>query len=360
MKPIRRTEGFALPLAVLVLLVSAGAVLATLNATSAERRIVDGEHASNKALILAQTGLEQAVTQSGTWGWGALPTATYDSTRVTMPGGFVHVIRQRIRPWSSTRSAIYLIRSQGHYTRGSWAGAPAAVRVVTRYGTYSTVTLDVRAAWTSTTGLTKNGGSGTLDGNDACGAAAAVAGVAVPTDPGYSQSGGGSVPTGNPPIGYLGADPAAAAASLNIDWDGIVNGGAITPDYEIPGDTWPSFSDASEWPVIYIDNPGSTFSLPGNGRGTLIVRGDFTITGGKLWEGPILVGGAMVSDGNSTVRGAVVSGLNMKLGETVGASDIGNGTKTFVYDSCTLASAMSSVSGLRLLTNTWFAGWALY
>jgi hypothetical protein len=237
------------------------------------------------------------------------------------------------------------------------------VRVVTRYGTWTETQLDVQAAWTSTTGLTKNGGAGIIDGTDACGAESAVAGVAVPTSPGYTQSGGESVPNGDPDIGMIGDDPMDAAESINIDWDAIVSGDAITPDYTIPDDTWPSFSDPDFWPVIYIDNLGGSYNLPSSGRGTLIIRDNFTMGGSLTWDGPILVGGAMTSNGNNTVNGAVITGLNLKLGETAGestVSDIGNGVKTFVYNSCAIASAMQAFGGLRLLTNTWFDGWALY
>jgi hypothetical protein len=360
MKPTNAESGFALPLAVLVLLVCAGAALTTLNATSGERRMVDGDRAGNNALVLAETALAQAATQANAWGWASLPDATMDSTRVTSTNGYADVIRTRIRPYSDGVFAIYLVRARGVYTKGGWSGAPAAVRVVTRYGMWSPATIDAKAAWGSITGLVKNGGSGTIDGTDACGADAALPGVAVPDNPGYNQNGGASVPQGNPPIGSLGATAEEAADAVNIDWDGIVNGGALTPDYLIPDDSWPSFTDPDFWPVIYIDNPGSVYSLPSSGRGTLVVRGDFTISGSLEWDGPILVGGAMTSNGNNSVEGTVMTGLNVKLGETVGISDIGNGTKTFVYHSCHVASAMNAFGGLRLLTNTWFDGWALY
>jgi len=66
---------------------------------------------------------------------------------------------------------------------------------------------------------------------------------------------------------------------------GIVSGGAVTFDLVIPDDSWPSFSAPDYWPIIYIDNPGETFSLPSSGRGTLIIRGNFTISGAKTWNG---------------------------------------------------------------------------
>jgi hypothetical protein len=230
---------------------------------------------------------------------------------------------------------------------------------VTRYANWQLGSLDVRAAWTSLTGLTKNGGSGTISGVDACGLLPAVGGVAVPTNPGYSQNGGSSVPAGTPNILHLGATPEAAADSINIDWDAIVNDGAIPFDLTIPPAAWPGFP-AGYWPVIYINNPGGTYALPNSGRGILIVRGNFTISGSKSWDGIILVGGAYTSNGNNTVEGAVVTGLNIQLGEAVGVSDVGNGNKTYRYSSCKVASALGAQAQLRVLPNTWYDGWALY
>jgi hypothetical protein len=85
-----------------------------------------------------------------------------------------------------------------------------------------------------------------------------------------------------------------------------------------------------------------------------------TISGSKSWDGVILVGQTLTSNGNNTVSGAVVTGLNLQLGEAVPESDVGNGNKTYRYDSCNVASAMSSQSKVRVLTNTWFDGWARY
>jgi hypothetical protein len=352
--------GFALPMAILVLLVTAGAVVTTLNQSTSERRVVDSEQAGNAALVIAETALEQTVTRWQEWGFASPPTTLFDSTRLSFTDGHADVVWQRLRPAGTNVSALYLIRSRGVYTRGGWAGAPAATRVVTRYASWQQGSLDVRAAWTSLTGLVKNGGAGTLSGTDACGALPAVGGVAVPTDPGYSQNGGSPVPSGDPPIVHLAPDPSAAGDSIHLDWNAIVNEEAIPFDLAIPPAGWPSFSDPNYWPVIYIDNPGWTFNLPGSGRGILVVRGSLSIPGSRSWDGVILVGATLTSNGNNTVEGAVITGLNVQLGETPGKSDVGNGTKTFRYNSCKVLSAMNAFSNIRLLTNTWFDGWALY
>jgi hypothetical protein len=216
--------------------------------------------------------------------------------------------------------------------------------------------MNVRAAWTSLSGLRKNGGSGTLSGTDVCGAMPNVSGVAVPTSPGYTQNGGASVPSGTPPIKDLGPQP-ASDDSVNIDWAGIVNGGVLTPNITIPGQGWPSFADPNYWPIIKVNGD---FTLPGDGRGVLIVTGGLTISGARHWDGVLMVGGNLTSNGNNGVDGTVVTGLNRKLGQVVPQGDVGNGTKTYRYDSCKVARALQSLSALVEYRNAWADNWASY
>jgi hypothetical protein len=170
------------------------------------------------------------------------------------------------------------------------------------------------------------------------------------------QSGGTSVPTGSPPIQNLGTQ-AQADSSVKIDWDGIVNHNAITPDIAIPGGTWPSFASPTYYPVIMVSG---NITLPTGGRGLLIVTGDATLTGAETWDGLILVGNHLISNGNNTVTGAVITGLNVKLGVPVTPNDIGNGTKVFRYNSCSIASALQQYGRLMPYTNAWSDDWATY
>ncbi len=108
---------------------------------------------------------------------------------------------------------------------------------------------------------------------------------------GYAQSGGSPVPDGDPPIedGQTGQE---MLEGMGLDWDGVVNGGLISPDYTVPPDSWPNFGSlpADEWPVIYVD--GNISLSPANtGRGTLIVKDNLTMNGSFNWDGAVLVGG---------------------------------------------------------------------
>jgi hypothetical protein len=356
----RNDRGFALPMALMILLVTAGVVMATMSQSTSELHVVDSEQAGDAALVMAEAALEQVITSWDDWGFTAPPAATYDSTRINNANGYVDLSWQRMRPQSMQTSAIYLVRSRGVYTRADWAGASDAPRVVTRYMEWQAPSLDVRSAWTALGGLNKNGGAGTFSGTDVCGITPTVAGVAVPTAPGYTQSGGTSIPTGTPPILQLAPTPAQAADTLSIDWPAILNEGVIPFDLHIPPDAWPSFANPNYWPVIYVDNAGGDLALPTSGRGVLIVRGSLTMGGSSTWDGVILAGNRITANGTMTVEGAVISGLNLQLGEAVSVSDVANGTKIFRYNSCKVWNAFQNKSRLRALNNTWFDGWSLY
>jgi len=219
--------------------------------------------------------------------------------------------------------------------------------------------MNVPGAWTSLSGINKNGGSGEMNGVDECGMLPAVGGVAVPTIPGYTQFGGTSIPAGNPPIKDLGPQP-GSNDSARVDWAGVLSGSSLVPTITVPPSTFPSsaaFADTSFWPIIKVNGD---LSLPANGRGVLIVSGNFTINGGQAWDGVLLVGGTVTSNGSNTIRGAIVSGLNQQLGMVVPVSDIANGTKIFRYNSCLVQRALRPMSGLVPLDNAWADNWASY
>jgi hypothetical protein len=343
----------------LIVVLSATAA-AAFSMVGSERRVVDDQEAAADAHAMARSAYDQFIANP-VGGLAAFSPPTFtgpDSAYYTFSDGYAWVLVRRVRPAIGDTAATYLIRSRAVRTSERAPNVPVAERVFAQYAQYQAGTMSVLSAWTSLTGLHKNGGSGTLSGVDNCGQKPAVAGVAVPNIPGYSQNGGSSVPSGSPGILNMGTQ-SQANAMVPVDWAGIVNGTSVTPDITIPGGSWPSFSNANYWPVIYV-NQASDWSLPGNGRGLLIVRNSMTIGGARQWDGIILVGGTLTSNGNNTVSGAVVTGLNMLIGESVPVSDVGNGNKTYRYDSCNVASAASRFGGLSPLRNTSSDNWPSY
>jgi len=224
--------------------------------------------------------------------------------------------------------------------------------------------LKAKSALTAASGITKSGGSGTLDGNDEALAADCTPGpqpavAGVETYPGgYTQTGGSPVPTGNPPVedSQSGYD---LLVDLGLDWAGILAGTVMTPDFVMPGDAWPNYNtmDPDWWPVTFMDQANATVGPTQSGRGTLIVKGNLDMNGAFTWEGILLVGGAIFDNGNSTVTGTAVAGLNELLGQFVPTSTIANGTKKFVYNSCWVRYAAQQFGPLIEVPGTWSESW---
>src|SRR2546423_1889965 len=319
-------RGFAIPIALLVIAVLTIMIAGGFSIVSAERRSVADQKSQISAFRIAEQGLEIYLVRrdsllAGTPNYTKVPGAK-DSVRVTMTGGYADVSLTRLRPPRGSQSGLYVVRSKGTEPAGAYAGTPQGVRTVAQYVLWEPAPMQVLAGWTALSGLQKNGAAGTLGGIDLCAENAAVAGVIVPAYPGYQ---GKMVAVGNPPI-----DSIPAPDSVEIDWDGIVNHGLIDATITLPGGVWPttalqnSYNDTSikYYPVIRVNGD---FDLLSSGTGMLIVTGNLTISGNKGWRGVILAGGVLTSNGNNAivgggVQGAVISGLNVKLGMTVNES----------------------------------------
>jgi hypothetical protein len=349
-------RGFAIPIALLVIAALTIMIAGGFSVVSAERRSVADQKSQISAFRIAEQGLEiflvrrdsLMTAQYGINGYTHVPGAK-DSALVNVAGGYAWVSLTRIRPPKGSQSGVYVARSKGTETAGAYAGTPQGVRTVAQYVLWEPAPMQVLAGWTALSGLQKNGAAGTIGGIDLCGDSAAVAGVIVPMNPGYT---GKVVAVGNPPIDSVAPD------SVAIDWNAIVNLGAITPTITLPGGSWPytALLDTTYYPIIRVNGD---FSLPSSGQGMLIVTGNFTISGTSTWKGVLLIGGDITSNGNNGVQGATVSGLNVKLGTYVPTSTA-NGTKQYNYNSCAVAKANTTLGALVTLRNTWVDNWVEY
>ena len=351
---LQSERGVALGMVLLVTVVLTLVLTAGFAAMSGERRVVANDAIALDVFTLAQNGLELFIAKRDSFGFVATPPAATESTRAAFGGGYVDVVMQQVRSDIANNRFGYIIRAHGVATNPALSGAPQAERTVAEYAVWQPGNMNVLAGWTSLTGLQNNGVAASISGNDNCGTKPPVAGTAVPTNPGVT---GKTVAfSGNPPILNMGSQ-AQAIQQTKIDWNGIVNHNAVQPDYTIPPASWSSISFTSSWPVIKVIGD---FSLPGAGQGTLIVTGNLTISGSNMWNGVILVGGNLTSNGNSTVEGAVVSGLNTIFGQALPQGMVGNGTRTYQYNSCNVASAMAKQGKLVPYTNVWVDNWPTY
>ncbi|MEO8089853.1 MAG: hypothetical protein ABI703_06125 [Gemmatimonadales bacterium] len=353
-------RGATLPLTVLLLALMGVAVAITYSRISSERRTTGDARAQLGAFAVAQSGLNRYLsTLNGKPPWNQ--TVNYTD----LPGGTAQVDLRQLRESTSTSPqlpAVYAITSRGTYTGAKRYGAltPPAERTVATYALWTPAPIDIDGAVTSLAGMDKSGSSGIMSGFDNCGASAAVPGVAVPggTYSGPTDAINGS--TGTVPSNLGTPGPAGTAKDqVNIDWAGIVAGTYLAPNYVLPA--WPTATQFNNWPIVKVNNSGGAeYTLTGDGKGILIVTGDFKMNGSLRWDGLILVGGKFTSSGNNTVYGAMVAGLNVKLGQATAASDIASGNKTLQYDSCALQRALGKIGSVQRVRNGWNDSWSSY
>jgi hypothetical protein len=344
-------RGFALPTAILVIAVMTIMIAGGFSLVSAERRSVSDQKAQITAFKIAEDGLELFLIRRDS----LLPNApkvpgAKDSVRINFSNGYADVSLTRIRPVIGSMSGLYVARSRGVETVGTYAGTPEGVRTVAQYVLFEPAPMQVLAGWTALSGLDKNGKAGTLGGEDACGDSTAVAGVAVPLNPGFTGDS-----TAVDSLAYVTMD------MVKIDWNAIVNEDAIQASITIPPSSWPTatqWADTTYYPIIRVKG-NTSFSPPSSGRGMLIVDGSLVLNGSVGWKGILLVGGDIISNGINSIQGATISGLNVKLDMEVPGS-VGNGTKEYRYNSCEVSKAARMAGSLVTLKNTWVDNWVEY
>jgi hypothetical protein len=361
-------KGFALPMSILVIAVLTAAIAAAFSSTNAEYTTNAAQRSENRAYNLAETGLERFMVLRSTTGFcdhcGDPLAVDSEWTRVSLPGGYADVVAIKVKPGvDPTTPAIYFIRSKGVDTTVKLSSAMAvnAEHTVGIYAKWITATMKVSAAWTSLSGLQKNG-TGTIDGRDACGKMPDVAGAQT-INGDFENNGNASVFFGNPPVDTS-KTFAQLSAQNQIDWNAIINQNSMVPDITVPDQPFPDAAtfaaDTNYWPVIRVKTNG--YRLPNAGRGIIIADSDFEVHGSNMWSGILLVGGALTSDGNNTTWGATLSGLNYLLGGTPTISISGkpdgddaaaNGQKTYVYDSCSVALASQRMRKYISIPNSW-------
>jgi hypothetical protein len=370
MHALRDRRGFALPMTIMVIVVLTAALTAAFVATSAETTTNVAHRGQSRAFMVAQMGLERFLEQPDELALcpkcdTLRTTPAVEMFRREIDGDSVYITVTRIRHQSGPKApAVYFIQARGIDKRSKLSGRLADVhaeRSVGLFAQWNVNTMQVRSAWTSLTGLDKQGSAGLLSGIDQCGEMPAIAGTMVGKGD-LEYNGQPKWAEGNPPIDTsMTAD--SLAKTMQIDWNSIINDDAIPADFTVPPDNFPPAgyfeADTSRWPVIRIKI--NNFALPNRGRGILIVDSNFVISGSNMWDGVILVGGKLTSNGINTVAGGTISGLNVLLpdgfnpgesshGDTLSVAD---GQKIYQYSSCKVARATKSLQRYRVLANTW-------
>jgi hypothetical protein len=370
MRTLQNRRAFALPMTIMVVVVLSAALTTALIATAGETTTNTALRGQSRAFMIAQMGLERFLEAPDQL--SVCPkcdtlrsTPAVDVFAKAIDGDSVYITVTRVRHQSGANiPAVYFIQARGvdkHAKLGGRLASVDAERSVGIYAQWNANTMQVLSAWTSLTGLRKNGSAGLLSGVDQCGEMPSIAGTTV----GKGDLEYNAEPTwaeGSPPLDTL-KTASELAASMQIDWNAIINGGAMPADITVSTTTdFPSAAwfaaDTSRWPIIRVTT--NDFTLPNWGRGIIIAEGDFRITGSNMWDGVVLVGGKLISNGSNTVAGATISGLNVLLpgGTNPGAGElddqaIANGQKIYQYSSCKVARATKALQRYRVLANTW-------
>lgn len=405
-EPSRAREGFALPLAIMVLALLSIGLVAGFAMSTSEQAATSSQRAQARAYSYAQAGLEAFLTQRKEFRAGCTPATPYTAVQASACGfcpqcwlvnatavnGSVNAnldtlptvaesvtvnftkgkaFIRAVPVWVNvaTGRGTYFLTSTGTDNQGGIAtGANttrAASRTVGVYVTWSKATMNVMGALVSFSGIIKNG-TGNISGIDECGADTNVVGINVPSEESVVLNGAAStfVPQGNPPYDTL-KTFSQDSAQTRLDWAGITSGTTMPADINITttSSAFPSAgtfaSDTNYWPIIHVFNRSASWTgmwtLPNQGRGILIVDGDLTINGSNQWDGVVLVGGQLVSNGNNVTSGTVMAGLNRLIGiaaNAVSDADL-NGTKSYMYNSCSVKKATSSMARYNMVPNTW-------
>jgi hypothetical protein len=407
----RARDGFALPLAIMVLALLSIGLVAGFAMSTSEQAASASQRAQARAYSYAQMGLEAFITQRKEFRAGCTPAAPYtraqaaacafcpqcwiengaprvnsvnanldtlptkaESVTVTFTSGKAFV--RAIPVWLDIPKGkgTFFVTSTGTDDMSGIATGSNTTRKSSRtvgvYVTWNKTTMNVLGALVSFSGIVKNG-TGDISGVDQCGADTNVAGINVPANESVVVSGGAFAPTGNPPYDTL-QTFSQDSANSKMDWAGITSGTTLPADINITTSTssFPTTgqfaSDTNYWPIIHVFNRTAAWSglytLPNQGRGILIVDGDLNINGSNQWDGVVLVGGQLTSNGNNVTSGTVMAGLNRLIGipaAAVNDADL-NGTKSYMYNSCTVKKATSSLARYTMLPNTWMDNVAQY
>src|SRR5262249_52137979 len=185
--------GFALPLVILVIAVLTAALAAGFAASTAEFGTTSAQKGQGRAFAVAQSAMEIYMNSRDSL-CAAVPGAVCiadisadvssasvqaDSMFVTVPGGVAEVVVHQLRyQLSDTIPAMYFLRSRGIDSRSRVSGRDTtkSQRTVGVMATYNTAVVSVMGAWTSLSGIKKQGTAGIVSGIDQCGKMPPVAG----------------------------------------------------------------------------------------------------------------------------------------------------------------------------------------
>jgi hypothetical protein len=362
MRPDRR--GFVLPTTLMVMTLLTVLLSAAFVLVSAEFRATDNTLASQRALAIAQAGLQNWLARSGTLVGG------YDSVgTIAYPGGIATVAASRVLTDSASQTETWVVRAYGQVTDPQLTGTVTARRVVATLALRSPGLFRARAALVAANDVRVSGNTAAnpISGTDICGVGLDTAGLTIATGD-YNQTGPPGYPGPTNGIEYV-ASRAAAYDSSHVDWAALL-AGDFTPDYDVSGGSWPALT--AEWPVYYSSGDVVLTSGLGARHGVLVAQGNVRFASYSSFQGIVIAGGNIRNDsiGNIgapfSMEGTVIAGLNNGVTpNSVQANRLYRFSPTGSYTgirwaSCHVRAAAAAMSILAPIRGTWTDSWTLY
>lgn len=356
---IRSRDGFALPVALLAIMVIGAIVTGGFYASSQETRIAASSELGNQAFYVAEYGLEQKL---GTWKNSRFDTLNaLDTTYLEFGSEPVNVGGTQLGSYTiSIRwlgPTMYLVRSRGTVQAGQRVSSREVGSIIRTV----TPTMPAPTALALYGGLTV-GGNSYIKGDDHCTAADSVAGVTaydstLITDQRDHIEGRPKVDqdtdldtTGLSDFGATNLDELIANATKtygpgesenNMDpvttTDSLGNAVCDMSAQSNWGDTAQANPCSDQYPIIYAEGD---FSLQtGSGQGVLIVEGNLHASGNFSFHGIVIVKGELSTDGtgNHFEGSTIVQGDGMLDSES---TTLGN--SLVQYNSCATQNALNA------------------
>lgn len=363
---IQDRRGVTLVTSLLLILLLTVTIIAGFTRVSADRRTALDAGGAVDAYAIAQNGIDRYLTVTTTEPTVFPATVTYN-----VPGGTASVRVERVRAETATLPSMYLLTSTGASQAKRYsARAARSERTVAQAVQWSKASLVGAAALTTLNGINQAGQPATYDGINGCPGFPDAPGLQMLNAADFTKSNGSKQDpeiygTNGSNITEMGTLQ-QALDGLGFKWGDVVSAVGTMPNVvTVPPAQFGSkdfggynFPDQSvkPWPIVMIDNKNAaTYAANKAGHGILIVTGDFETSGNAFgWDGLVLVGGRLIVNGNSTWTGSVYAGLNNDdpLNPSVVTDNSILGTKTFKFNSCAIANALTAFGGWAKLANT--------
>ncbi len=361
-------SGFALPAALLALIIVGAIVTGGFYAANQEDKVSASTDRGSEAFYLADTGLQDLLgTERNAFFLAITDTQVVGPETVTAGGktlGEYELVVRRTGP------RLYMVSSEGRVLDGS--GNTLASRTLGLQVRVVTAEMPADGAMISYGGVTVQG-NGEINGSDAggpgCTVGDSVAGVVA--NPGATVDDGpkdqiyGSPPTDTMTMDtssmfdFGGIDVTDLEAMADKAWTSDQNFTGMGPvesdgvcDTSDPmnfGDPEGTGACDDYFPIVHVQ--GNLGMQTGVGQGVLIVDGDLSATGNFHWYGIIIVKGQLFTAGT----GNHLSGVTLvRSGGDIGESSTTTGNSVVQYSRCWSQKPFSNhIRPAPLTTRAW-------